>query len=134
VINSHEGDVLLLRIPFHKPASEVHNIVRKKAEWILRKQLEYRVNKSQIVKPTFQHDSTLPYSGKNYSLHIISDQETGEKFVFENGQFLVYTNEFKFEKKKINLLYEKWLMFGRLTRLIASVLSFLRSSISSFQG
>jgi predicted metal-dependent hydrolase len=105
-----DADSVVIRIPFQKPASEVHNIVRKKADWILKKQLEYRVNNSQIVKPTFQHGSTLPHLGKNYSLYIINNQDTDEKVVFENRQFLVYLNGFKSSKKKIKSLYEKWLI------------------------
>ena len=68
------------------------------------------MNNSQIVKPTFQHGSTLPYLGKNYPLHIINNQETAEKINFVNGEFLVYNDRFKPSKKKIKLLYEKWLV------------------------
>lgn len=105
-----DANSVVVRTPFHKSTSEVHNIIRKKADWILKKQLEYRVNNSQIVKPTFQHGSTLPYLGKNYPLHIMSNQEIDEKIMFENGQFLVYSNGFKSSKKKIKSLYEKWLV------------------------
>ena len=61
-----DANIVVIRTPFHKPASEVHGIVREKAGWILRKQLENRLNDSQIIKPTYQHDSTLPFLGKNY--------------------------------------------------------------------
>jgi predicted metal-dependent hydrolase len=65
---------------------------------------------SQILKPTFQHGSTLPYLGRSYPLHIMNNQKTGEKINFVNGQFLVHINGFKSSKKKIKSLYEKWLV------------------------
>ena len=104
-----DASSVIVRIPFHKPTSEVYEIIRKKADWILKKQLEYRANNSQIIKPTFQDDSTLPYLGfRMIPLHMISSQETGEKINFVNGEFLVYIDGFESSKKKIKLLYEKW--------------------------
>ncbi|NAL78265.1 M48 family metallopeptidase, partial [Nitrososphaera sp. AFS] len=105
-----DANSVVVRTPFHKTTSEVHDIIKKKVDWILKKQLEYKVNNSQIIKPTFQHGSTLPYLGKNYPLHIISNQETDEKINFVNGEFLVHINKFKYSKKRIKLLYEEWLV------------------------
>src|SRR5947208_12493174 len=48
--------------------------------------------------------------GRIISLRIISNQETGERISFVNGEFLVYINGFKSSKKKIKSLYEKWLV------------------------
>ena len=48
--------------------------------------------------------------GRIISLRIISNQETGERISFVNGEFLVYNDRFKPSKKKIKLLYEKWLV------------------------
>ena len=48
--------------------------------------------------------------GRIISLRIISNQETGERISFVNGEFLVHINGFKSWKKKIKSLYEKWLV------------------------
>lgn len=103
-----EADNVSVRSPFHKPISEIHEIVRKKAGWILKKQLQYKNQNPQIMKPNFQDNSTLPYSGKNYALKIISNYQGRQKIEFENGEFLIYIKG-KSSKKKVRLLYEKWL-------------------------
>jgi predicted metal-dependent hydrolase len=109
-----DANSVVVRTPFHKPSSEVHDIIRKKADWILKKQREYKVNNSQIIKPTFQHNSTLPYLGKNYPLRIISNQEINGKILFVHGEFLVHINGITPSKKKIKSLYEKWLVEGTM--------------------
>jgi predicted metal-dependent hydrolase len=68
-----DADNVSVRSPFQKPISEIHEIVRKNAGWILKKQLEYKNQNPEIMKPNFQDSSTLPYSGKNYALKIISN-------------------------------------------------------------
>ncbi|MGB8937435.1 MAG: SprT family zinc-dependent metalloprotease [Candidatus Nitrosopolaris sp.] len=104
-----EANKVLVRTPFHKPVSEIHEIVKKKANWILKKQLEYKRLNPQITKATFQHGSTLPYLGKNYPLKIINNHVGSEKIELVKGEFLIFTNGSKHSKKKIKLLYERWL-------------------------
>jgi len=48
-----DSDKILVRVPFNKPASEIHEIVKKKANWIIKKQLEYKRLNPQIIKTTF---------------------------------------------------------------------------------
>jgi predicted metal-dependent hydrolase len=103
-----DADNVSVRSPFHKPVSEIHEIVRKKAGWILKKQLEYKNQNPEIMKPNFQDSSTLPYSGKNYTLNIISNYQGRQKIEFENGEFSIYIKG-KSSKTKARLLYEKWL-------------------------
>ncbi|MDQ6866625.1 MAG: M48 family metallopeptidase [Thermoproteota archaeon] len=103
-----DADDVIVRTPFHKPVVEISDIVRKKANWILKKQLEYKNQNPEIMKPTFQDNSMLPYSGKNYALKIIANHQGSEKIEFENGEFLIYINS-KSSKKKVRNLYEKWL-------------------------
>src|ERR687891_447166 len=65
----------------------IRNIVRDKAEWILRKQKQLKSSVPEIEKPTFKEDSTLPYLGKNYPLRINKNQSrnnltfSGEEFI-----------------------------------------------------
>jgi predicted metal-dependent hydrolase len=103
-----DADNVSVRSPFHKPISEIHEIVRKKAGWILKKQLEYKNQNPEIMKPNFQDSSTLPYSGKNYALKIITNYQGSEQIEFEHGEFSIYIQG-KSSKKKARLLYEEWL-------------------------
>lgn len=82
-------DDVIVRTPFHKPVAEIYEVVRKKAKWILNKQLEYRGHNSQIIKPTYLHGSTLPYFGKNYPLKIENNQGKNGRFEFENDEFIL---------------------------------------------
>ena len=105
-----DADNVVVRAPFRKPAVEICEIVRRKANWILKKQLEYRAHNPQIIKPTFLHGSTLPYFGKNYPLKIMHNRGTNGEIEFENGEFLAYINGSKPSKKIVELIYQKWLI------------------------
>jgi predicted metal-dependent hydrolase len=61
---------ITVRIPLQKNKHEIQTIVLDKASWILQKQREFRKRSSQLIKPTFKENSTLPYLGKNYQLVI----------------------------------------------------------------
>ena len=61
-----DKDTVEIRTPFNKPNHEIRNIVKDKANWILKKQKEYRDMNPEITKPIFGENSTLPYLGKNY--------------------------------------------------------------------
>jgi predicted metal-dependent hydrolase len=103
-------DKVVVRAPFHKPVAEIHDIIQKKANWILRKQLEFQKIRAnpQMIKPTFQDGSTLPYLGKNCPLRIVTEDERAEKIELVKGEFLVFLDGSINSKKKIKLLYEKW--------------------------
>jgi predicted metal-dependent hydrolase len=105
-----DADKVVVRAPFHKPVAEIRDIVQKKANWILRKQLEYQRINPEILRMTFKDGSTLPYLGKNYPIRIGSKDEVAEKIDLVKGEFLVFLNGSKYSKKKIKLLYEKWLV------------------------
>jgi predicted metal-dependent hydrolase len=105
-----DADKVVVRAPFHKPVAEIHDIIQKKANWILRKQLEYQKINPEILRMTYKDGSTLPYLGKNYPLRIRSGDEVAEKIELVNGQFLVFLNGSKYSKKKIRLLFEKWIV------------------------
>lgn len=71
---------VVVRTPFDKPDHEIQNIVKDKANWILKKQKEYRGMDPEITKPTFGENSTLPYLGKNYPLKIFTREARNSKF------------------------------------------------------
>jgi hypothetical protein len=78
-----------------------------------KKQLEYKNEPPrQIIAPTYQEDSTLPYLGKNYPLKIMNHQKDKEnKFEFVNEEeFLVSLDINSKASKRRKDLYEQWLM------------------------
>ena len=104
---------VIVRTPFDKGISEIDELIQKNAKWILKKQLEYKNEPPrQIIDPTYQEGSTLPYLGKNYPLKIVNHQKNKEnkfEFVNEEEQFLVYLDNFKSSNIRIKSLYEEWL-------------------------
>ena len=69
-----DKDMVEIRTPFDKPDQEIRNIVKDKANWILKKQKEYRDMTPEILKSKFEDGSTLPYLGKNYPLNAVEIQ------------------------------------------------------------
>jgi predicted metal-dependent hydrolase len=104
-----ESDKVVVRVPFNKPVSDIHEIVKKKANWIIKKQLEYKRLNPQIIKATFQHGSTLSYLGKNYPLKIINNHVGSGQIELAKGEFLIFMNGSNNSMKSIKMLYEKWL-------------------------
>lgn len=106
-----EKDRVVVRTPFNKPLYEIEKIIQNKAPWILKKQLEYKEESPQILKPTFKLDSTLPFCGKNYPIKITYDNGKSKGIELVKKEFLVYTssNNSKPSKKQIKELYEEWL-------------------------
>lgn len=61
-----DSDRIEIRTPLNKTLENTRDIVRDKAEWVLRKQEQLKSMVPEIKKPTFEEGSTLPYLGKNY--------------------------------------------------------------------
>lgn len=101
---------VLVRTPAKKPINEIEKIIRAKANWIVRKQEQYRKLSSQITNPTFENGSLVPYLGKGYPLSIIiSSQFKEDKIRFVNGEFLVSLKSSRLQGKNIHRLYNSWL-------------------------
>ena len=98
----------MIRTPMNKPMSEIESIVRKKKNWIARKQSEYRKREYHITKPTFEVDSTLPYLGKNIPVKISANLATSNSIELIDGEFQVSING-KVSPARIRKLYEDWL-------------------------
>jgi predicted metal-dependent hydrolase len=70
-----DADKVTIRTPLNKELSEIQAILLDKARWILKKQKEYKEAIPELIKPTFEEDSILPYLGRNYPLIIHKEQE-----------------------------------------------------------
>lgn len=115
---SVDDDKVIIRTPFGKPLPEIEKTIEEKASWILKKQLEHKGVIPEIIKPSFEDGSTLPYLGKNYRIKVFRGRGEGEeesylkedKIELVNGEFLIYLSNSENSKKKIKTLYDRWLM------------------------
>lgn len=106
LVDAHQ---VIVRSPQDKPLAEIKAIIKEKAEWIVTKQREYRIQNSEISKPSFEHGSTLPYLGKNYKLQILTGSKT-RKFRLIGKEFIVTVITDTVSKRQVQMLYEGWLM------------------------
>jgi predicted metal-dependent hydrolase len=69
----NDENKVMIRSPYSKPLSEIENLLKNKMTWISRKQIEYKEkeDKIEMISPTFQNNSTVPYLGRNLRLNII---------------------------------------------------------------
>ena len=61
-----DSDRIEIRTPLNKSLKDTRNVILDKADWILKKQKQYQETIPEIILPTFDENSTLPYLGKNY--------------------------------------------------------------------
>jgi predicted metal-dependent hydrolase len=113
IIIKKDGKVTV-RAPFDKSISDIEGFIQKNAKWILKKQLEYKnETPRQIMNPTYEEGSTLPYLGKNYPLKIVNHQKNKENNceLVNEEEFLVSLSiNSRASKRRIKALYEEWLM------------------------
>jgi predicted metal-dependent hydrolase len=105
-----DSDKIEVRTPLSKSVEDTRDIVRNKAEWILRKQKEFKNSIPQITKPTFDRNLTLPYLGKNYPIEINTNQSRNT-LTFLNGKFIVNITSSRISgdaRSQFKLLYENW--------------------------
>ena len=100
---------IVIRTPSNKPQSEIHEMVEKKARWILDKQKEYREYKKEINNPVFESGSTLPYLGSNYPLEVHGNYEGDTNIRFQRGKFVFLFSTNEWSRNQIKSLYEEWL-------------------------
>ena len=79
--------------------AEIESIVRKKKNWIARKQNEYVKREYNITKPTYKVDSTLPYLGKNIPIRIKTNSATEDSIELVDGEFQVLFLERRLQRK-----------------------------------
>ncbi|MDN5847976.1 MAG: M48 family metallopeptidase, partial [Candidatus Nitrosocosmicus sp.] len=104
-------DGITLRVPLEKTTNEIENILHDKIKWITIKQKELKEEKNEIIKPTYEDRSTLPYLGLNYELRIEVNSESGtERLEFKEDQFIVYLRSNSLgQENGIKNLYLNWL-------------------------
>jgi predicted metal-dependent hydrolase len=84
-----DADKVTIRTTLNKDISEIRKLVLGKASWILKKQKEYKDTIPEIVKPSFQEGSTLPYLGKDYPIKIFKRQQPKNSISFVDQQFVI---------------------------------------------
>ena len=107
-----DAENVIIRTPYDKSLEEINDIVRGKANWIRKKQLEYKSVSPEIVRPVFDEGSTLPYLGRNYPFRIVNgpkENNSNEKVKLVNGVFLIFSSS-RVSKKRIESLYKEWLL------------------------
>ncbi|MPZ07030.1 MAG: DUF45 domain-containing protein [Nitrososphaeraceae archaeon] len=107
-----DSDRIEVRTPLNKTIEDTRDIVRDKAEWILKKQHQFKSLIPQVMKPTFEENSTLPYLGKNYPL-IVNMNQSRNTHTFTDGHFIVDISSPRMEedaRSLIKLVYEEWII------------------------
>ena len=79
-INVDQSGVVV-RVPYSKQDSEIQNILQEKAQWIFKKQLEFKDKKKQQEKNLYK--TFLPYFGENIPLQIKTQQKNDSISSFE---------------------------------------------------
>ena len=82
-----DEDNVQVRTSLNKPMIEIENLIRRKKNWIVNKQNEYRKRGYHITKPTFKVDSTLPYLGKNIPVKISNNLSATDTIELIDGEF-----------------------------------------------
>jgi predicted metal-dependent hydrolase len=90
-------------VPKKKSQKQIQNLVQKNAKWIFKKQLLAKEEKP--FKLTFEHNSRLPFFGRNYILDV-KETKKSESFNLKNGKFIVRVN--KISKIRVRKLYLEW--------------------------
>src|SRR5215216_2485864 len=105
VIVDADTTTITVRTPLEKNKHEIQRIVLDKASWILQKQREFKKSTTQLIKPTFKENSTLPYLGKNYPLVIIKKKNPSEneELQFISGEFVATIKLSKNSKKCLTI-------------------------------
>ncbi len=105
-----DSDKVTIRTPLNKDISDIQRIISGKASWILRKQKEYKETIPQIIKPTYEEGSTLPYLGRNYTLKILKRNQSEDNIKFLDGEFTIELKASIHSPAKIKRLYDDWLV------------------------
>jgi predicted metal-dependent hydrolase len=93
----------------HKDKAEIQKIVLDKASWILKKQKEYREMITEVVKPSFKDNTTLPYLGRNCLVKVKENQSKNSIEIID-GKFLVHLKSAKPSSSHLERLYENFLI------------------------
>ena len=86
----NDENTVVVRSPYSKPLSEIENLLKNKMKWISRKQDEYKEkeHRIEIIRPTYQNNSTVPYLGKNLKLNVIQSYSINKDTIKIKGNQL----------------------------------------------
>jgi predicted metal-dependent hydrolase len=122
------------RAPYSKPIAEIESLLKNKMNWISRKQIEYKDKEHsiEIIRPTYENNSTVPYLGGNLKLNIIqsysTDKDTVESKSNQLFAFIKTDNKVSINdtmlKIRVKSLYEKWLAREAIDLFKRKVLEF----------
>lgn len=122
---------ILVRTPMNKSLEESRDLVKHKASWIIKKQLEYknRQRSLEITSPTYTNNSTLPYLGKNIKL-AVGSSPTSTKLELKDNQFCANLENNKGKnidsRHQVKAAYEKWIKEQATKILEPKVLKYSR--------
>ncbi len=110
-----EGRVVVAA-PMRTSEDRIINLVREKAEWIVKKQAEMTSLSEKKIERKFENGSTFMYLGNEYPVHIIYNESYKNIRVLFGGKtlrspydgkhFIIYTNTHDEEILKKSM--EKW--------------------------
>jgi predicted metal-dependent hydrolase len=114
-----DDESIIIKTPYNKSLSDIEGLLRNKMNWIIQKQKENKKNieKVEIIKPSFQINSTVPYLGRNLKLNVIQsyskDKDTIEIKNNQLNVFIKTDNDIIYQndiiKTKVKILYMKWM-------------------------
>jgi predicted metal-dependent hydrolase len=104
-INVDQSGVVI-RVPYSKQDSEIQNILQEKAQWIFKKQLEFKDKKKQQEKNLYK--TLLPHFGENIPLQI-KTQQKDDSVSYSKGKFVISLKG-NYSKHKITKLYNQWIL------------------------
>ena len=115
----NDENTVMVRSPYDKPLAEIENLLKNKMIWISRKQIEYKEkeDKIDIIRPTFQNNSTVPYLGRNLRLNIIQSYSKEKDMIeLKMNQLFAFvkidnkvTDDPNWLYTRVKSLYEKWI-------------------------
>jgi predicted metal-dependent hydrolase len=100
---------IIIRTPLGKDICKIRNLVLGKASWI---QKQHKEMVPEVLKPSFQEGSTLPYLGKSYPIKILKRQPKNS-IRFVDHQFVIRMLPSSTPKDCSDLItkrYHGWLM------------------------
>lgn len=104
-----DADTITVRAPLNKDNAEIRKIVLDKARWILKKQREFREAMPEVLRPSFNEDTTLPYLGMNYPIKVRKNQPKSSIELMD-GKFMVFVKSARSFSSILERLYDTLLV------------------------
>jgi predicted metal-dependent hydrolase len=108
------SDGVTVRVPNTKNISDAKEMVKQRAQWIYKKQLQFN---SQKVT-TFSKNSKLSYKGKEYTIKIIPQSK--EKIKLVGGMIEFHIPQKRHTTSQIKSMYDSW-MFSKAEIILPKI-------------